>query len=78
MSRSRRKTSIAGIAKSKRKSEKYDKRLANRKQRRVTKEVMSRGKELLPEKREISNVYSFVKDGKRWFDADKHPDIMRK
>lgn len=82
MSRSRRKTPITGITTAQ--SEKSDKRTANRKLRRVTKEILRRGSleddQILPEIREVSNVWSFAKDGKRWHDPDdpKNRKILKK
>lgn len=49
-------------------SEKQDKRLANRRWRRIVRYVLRTGdSELLPLQREVSNVWSFGKDGKRYF-----------
>lgn len=68
MSRSRKKTSITGITTAR--SEKQDKRLANRKLRRKTKQAL-RYRDLdewvLPVLREVSNVWGMAKDGKFWF-----------
>ena len=67
MSRSKKKTKIHGITTAK--SEKENKRDANRKLRRIVKQKVNSGKtELpeLPELREVSNVWSFDKDGKRY------------
>jgi hypothetical protein len=82
MSRSRRRTPITGITTAS--SEKQDKRLANRKLRRVTNEML-RGSDLeddltLPDIREVSNVYSFAKDGKCWHDPDdpRNRKILKK
>ena len=64
MTRSYRHTPIAGntIAD----SEKGDKRVANRRLRRRTVVALQREKEVLPLLREVSDVYNFAKDGKRW------------
>ena len=64
MSRSFKKTPIVGIAGD---SDKQDKRLANRRCRRITKEVIKQGEEgvLL---REVSNVWDMDKDGKIYVD----------
>ena len=63
MSRSRKKTPISGIASAD--SEKQDKRKANRRVRRVNKVAVATDDE--PKlKREVSDVWSFDKDGKRW------------
>lgn len=64
MSRSIKKTKIHGITTAK--SEKEDKQDANRKFRRVIKQKVKSEKTALPELREISNVWSFDKDGKRY------------
>lgn len=82
MSRSRRKTPITGITTAS--SEKEDKRIANRKLRRVTKEILRRGSledDLnLPDIREISDVWGMAKDGKRWHDPDdpRNRKILKK
>jgi hypothetical protein len=64
MSRSKRKTPIFGITKAE--TEKTDKRLANRAYRRHVKTVRFADDELLPHRREMSNVWCFDKDGKRY------------
>jgi hypothetical protein len=71
MSRSRRKTPKAGITTAD--SEKQDKRLANRDLRRKVRQ----GK-LDLRVRDVSNGWSFDKDGKQRFDPKKHPKEMRK
>lgn len=70
MSRSRRKTPISGICGG---SEKYDKRLANRRLRRKSKAIDNEAKYIngynsrnYPLMREVSNVWSMNKDGKVW------------
>jgi hypothetical protein len=66
MSRSRKKTPIFGITTAS--SEKRDKRLANRKLRRLTTTELRCSLYdddlILPEIRDVSNVYNFEKDGK--------------
>jgi len=66
MSRSRKKTPIFGITTAS--SEKRDKRLANRKLRRLTTTELRCSlldeDLILPEIRDVSNVYNFDKDGK--------------
>jgi len=64
MSRSRKKNPVKGITSAD--SEKEDKRNANRKFRRKIKQEVNKGKEQLPEIRELSNVWEFDKDGKRY------------
>jgi hypothetical protein len=78
MSRSRRKTPIRGVTTSD--SEKFDKRVANRAERRAVKTavVSTSGFDVLPAKRERSNVWAMAKDGKIFFDATKHPKLLRK
>lgn len=77
MSRSRRKTSIAGHTTSD--SEKEDKRIYNRRFRRVCKQFLHIDSEKeLPHLKEYSNPWGMDKDGKSWFDAKKYPKRMRK
>jgi len=60
-------------------SDKWHKQKANRKLRTNVKQLLHRGEyALLPELRDVSNVYSFNKDGKFYFDPEKYPDLMRK
>ena len=72
MSRSIKKTPISGIAGS---SDKEGKRLANRHHRRINKQQADESYRAL---REVSDVWSMAKDGKRWFDSSQHPELMRK
>lgn len=78
MSRSRKRTSISGITNAK--SEKQDKRLYNRRFRRACKiHLKIFGADgLFPVLREHSNVWAMDKDGKKWFDPEKFPEMMRK
>jgi hypothetical protein len=78
MSRSRRKHSIIGIASCI--SEKREKRNANRSERKRVRATLTRQStaDLLPHKREVSDVWSMPKDGKWRFNAKKHPKLMRK
>src|SRR5690606_10736721 len=64
MSRSRRKTPITGITSAG--SEKADKRVANRRVRRSVRQslTVSPAPHLLPHTRELSNPWTFAKDGK--------------
>ncbi len=64
MSRSKKKNKIHGNTTAK--SEKENKRDANRKYRRIVKQKIQSDETELPEVREISNVWSFDKDGKRY------------
>lgn len=75
MSHSRRHTPICGNTLAR--SEKKDKRLANRCWRRIVRARIALGQvELLPLQREVSNVWSFAKDGKHRFMPDER--LMRK
>jgi hypothetical protein len=47
-------------------SEKENKQEANRKLRRITNQKVKIGDEVLPEIKDVSNVWSFNKDGKRY------------
>lgn len=82
MSRSHRKTSIAGIACAK--SEKRDKQMCNRKLRAKARRMLSlcdyHGECgcVMPVQREVVNIYTMAKDGKCWFDKNKYPKMMRK
>ena len=77
MSRSKRKTSIHGITMAE--SEKADKLAAHRKYRRTLKQKLGVEPEApMPVERELSNVWSFAKDGKRYLDPRKYAWLMRK
>ncbi len=65
MSRSVKKTPKKAITTAK--TEKENKRQANRKFRRVTKTQIKKGEAKLSLIKEISNVWAFDKDGKRFF-----------
>ena len=70
MSRSRKKTPIHGITGAD--SEKQDKRIANRKLRRIVKAALKDGEEDVDLNiRDVSNVWDFSKDGKRWCGTDE-------
>ena len=76
MSDSFRHTPIVGNTMSK--SEKKDKRFANRSWRRVVKILIHAGVfDALPAQREVSNIWSFDKDGKHWI-GNRYPELMRK
>jgi hypothetical protein len=65
MSRSYRHTPVLGNVKAR--SEKKDKRLAQRRWRRIVRLSLHRGEwEQLPTLREVSNVWDFPKDGKHY------------
>lgn len=78
MSRSQKKTSIGGNTTCS--SEKQDKRAANRSLRRIVKRLCSAGEniEVWPRLREVSEVWSFGKDGKQWFGKIKNWKKMLK
>jgi hypothetical protein len=78
MSRSKRKHPIAGMSASA--SDKREKQDANRKERKRVHATLTQQPttDLLPHKREVSDVWSMPKDGKWRFDAKKHPKLMRK
>ncbi|MDQ3287026.1 MAG: hypothetical protein M3Q42_01975 [Pseudomonadota bacterium] len=77
MSRSRRKTPIAGITAAP--SEKADKQASHRLLRRQVRPLIEATEGLvLPLERELTNPWSMRKDGKMYFDPEKHPSLMRK
>ena len=78
MSRSRKKNPFVGMTTAK--SEKLEKRLANRRERRVNKSLLALTNDgtRLRAKREVSDVWSMSKDGKQRFDPQKYPKLMRK
>lgn len=75
MSRSEKKNKIRGITTAK--SEKENKQEANRKYRRIIKQKVKSNESELPEIREISHVWSFDKDGKK-YDAEMTDKDLRK
>lgn len=78
MSRSFKKTPAGGITTVK--SEKQDKRIANRRLRSRVRQAVREGDEVLPERREISDVWCFGKDGKAWYGdcSGKYRHLLRK
>jgi hypothetical protein len=81
MSRSRRKRPFASMTVTGfDRGEKKDKQRANRTLRQKTKQVMAKGDEdrVAIDKKDVSNVYTFRKDGKQRFDPRRHPKMMRK
>jgi len=78
MSRSIRTTPIAGNTCAS--SEKYDKRIASRRSRRVNREILREfgDDSLLKDRRETGDPWVMSKDGKQFFDPESHPDLMRK
>jgi hypothetical protein len=69
MSRSRRNNPICGWTTAR--SEKEDKRIANRISRRTP--VTEK-----PQIRAVSDIWAFAKDGKQRFDPAEYPKLMRK
>lgn len=78
MARSRRKTPITGITTAT--SEKQDKRVANRRHRRVNRQILTAsGRDtLLKDRRTTSDPWLMAKDGKQFFGPVDHPELMRK
>ena len=75
MSRSYRKTKIFGVSGD---SEKHDKRIANRKFRKLSKNKIAAGKEDLPTHlKDVSNVWNFSKDGKLYWDDATKKDMSK-
>jgi hypothetical protein len=70
MSRSKKRTPVCGMTAAR--SEKQDKRLYNRRYRRVCQQALHAdlGRELLPRLREYSNMGAMGKDGKVRFDPE--------
>ena len=68
MSRSRKKVAITGLTTSE--SEKFDKILIHRKIRRKSKEILrdieTADEKLIPDNRDVSNVWAMAKDGKHY------------
>ena len=75
MSRSRRKTPIFGMTGAR--SEKQDKRLANRALRRKFKESIGADAEVYPIIEDVSNVWSFEKDGKHFWPQASKKDMRK-
>ena len=78
MSRSRKKTPIAGMTNAA--SEKWEKRIANRRERRCVKEALAEDPlaDVLPVRRELSDPWTMAKDGKKWFDLRRFPGVLNK
>lgn len=75
MDRSRKHTQIFGIAVCH--SEKHDKRTANRKLRVAVRAAVAHGDDLLPEMRNVSNVWAFGKDGRRCYGGATVKDMQK-
>ena len=78
MSRSRRTTPIAGNTCAS--SEKYDKRVASRRSRRVNREILKEfgDDSLLKDRKETGDPWVMSKDGKQFFDPENPSDLIRK
>lgn len=80
MSRSFRRSPFCGMTTAE--SEKKDKQLAHRRERRIVRQILDSDplRPVLPHRREVSNVWSFDKDGKQRLSADSpyFLEIMRK
>ena len=74
MSRSRKKTPIRGMTLAD--SEKEDKRLANRRIRRVNKVRVGRDQEPT-HTRELSDPWGMAKDGRQWFGDEPAEDVEK-
>lgn len=78
MARSKQKTPVTGHTTAT--TEKQDKRLNNRKVRRVVQLALAVDPEteLLPHERELTDPWLMAKDGKGRFDPKQFPKLMRK
>lgn len=79
MSRSYKKTPICGLTTAK--SDKEDKRLANRLFRRASRNHIKSNREPFYRLREVCNVWDFAKDGKIYYDKEavkRYPKVLRK
>ena len=76
MSRSRKKTPAGGATTIE--SEKADKAAAHRVTRRVAKELLRAGEEVLPDRKQTENPWDYGKDGKLYYGRDCDPSLTRK
>ena len=79
MSRSYKNTTISAITTAQ--SDKKDKQLANRRFRRISKHRVKIETEPLVNLNEVSDIWNFQKDGKRYFDPEEaklFPKLFRK
>ncbi len=76
MSRSKKKNPICGNAKAD--SEKEDKQRTHRVFRRREKDALRKEQDPPEDFDEVASTWDYAKDGKQYFDPDKHPDLMRK
>jgi hypothetical protein len=77
MTRSRKKAPFTPISSST--SEKADKVMAHRKERRTVRTLLAvkPDVEVLPHRREISNVWAYAKDGKRYRKSPRAKDMRK-
>jgi hypothetical protein len=73
VSRSKRKTPLMGMTTAR--SEKWNKRFANRALRAAIRVALAAQREIMPEIRDVSNERCFEKDGQQWI---TNPKWMRK
>ena len=79
MSRSYKKTPISGLTTAK--SEKEDKRLANRLFRRTSRNCIKSNRDPFYKLREVCNIWDFAKDGRVYYDKEavkRYPKVLRK
>jgi hypothetical protein len=79
MSRSRKHSPVSANACAR--SEKWDKQHANRRLRQVNRVLIKKEVEPLKELEEVSDVWTFNKDGRTWYTRDvlsRYPEIVRK
>ena len=78
MSRSQKTTPIAGNTCAA--SEKHDKRVANKRDRRVNREILdgTHDDSFLKNRKITGDPWVMSKDGKQYFDPKAYPDLMRK
>lgn len=79
MSRSYKKTPISGFTTAK--SEKEDKRFANRLFRRASRNLIKANREPFYKLIEVCNIWDFAKDGRVYYDKEavkRYPKVLRK
>jgi hypothetical protein len=78
MARSRKKTPIAGVTSAR--SEKADKAAAHRRERRKVRAALAAEPEpeVLPDRREVGNVWASAKDGKAYAPSWRGSKLLRK
>ena len=76
MSRSFKHTPKGGITNAA--SEAKDKRCANQTLRCATRMAILREDEIMPELREVSDIWGHAKDGKRWYRGEDNAKYIRK